>query len=122
MTLTLSFANVGSIRLLSSLTWPDGHQVTYAYDYSANLLSVTRPGNNSATTLEESHNYLSPVSSHQMQTIVDPRQNLNSMDGGWVTMTYNANAQVSALNYSGFVNPIIPDGTNSGPIQPQYSS
>lgn len=118
MALTLSFANFNSIRLLSSLTWPDGHQVTYAYDNYANLISVTRPGNNIATTLEESHNYVSPASSYQMQTIVDPRQNISSSDGGWATLSYNASGLVSGVNYSGYVNPTIADGTNSGPIQP----
>jgi len=118
LAITLAFANFNGIRLLATLTWPDGHQVAYAYDNYANLISVTRPGNNIAATLEESHNYLSPATSHQLQTIVDPRQNLNSSDGGWVTMTYNTNAEVSGLNYSGYVNPTISDGTNSGAIQP----
>ncbi|MGA3037413.1 MAG: DUF6531 domain-containing protein [Vulcanimicrobiaceae bacterium] len=118
MALTLAFANFNGIRLLSSLTWPNGSQVTYSYDSYANLISVSRPGNNISATLEESHSYLTPVTSHQMQTIVDPRQNLNSSDGSWMTMAYNSSGETSSLNSSGYVNPTIADGTSAGPIQP----
>lgn len=54
LTATLTFADFSGHRLLQQLQLPDGNVISYAYDESGNLTSVTKPANNSAGVLPQS--------------------------------------------------------------------
>jgi len=125
-TATLLFADAAANRLLQSLAWPDGTQVTYEYDASANLAKVHEPGNNVAASLEQDYVYFTSglPNSHFLQLVYSPLWvNSAGTNGEYLEMQYAGVAnELSAVLNHGFVNPTISDGYSSGPIQPSAAS
>ncbi|MDE2570906.1 MAG: RHS repeat protein, partial [bacterium] len=119
---TLQFADFSGHRLLASLTWPNATVVSYKYDGNANLTEVDEPGNNAASSLPQEYGW---TGNHQLLWASSPRWVLSGgggADGAYVQTNYLANGELSALAYTGVVNPTINDGTNSGALQPSMPS
>ena len=125
LTATLTFADVNGHRLLQQLTYPDGTtSVSYAYDAQGNLTSVTLPSNNSSgTTRVKTYAYTTAGNgAPYMVWAASPRWNASgATDGGYLNFGFQPSG-ASSTNLSGvahvaYVNPTIPDGTSSGPIQ-----
>src|SRR5579884_3412112 len=71
---TLTFADFGSYRELSTLTWPDGTIVSYNYDSYGDLITAKLPANNSSHTLSiETYSYqTAPNGFHYLYTLAPP--------------------------------------------------
>lgn len=117
--LTLAFGTVNGRVLLSSITRTDGLQVTYGYDTAHNLTSVTKPGNDAATTLAENYGY---NAGSQLAWTSNPRWNLSSgADGSFTNFYYDSSGRATGVLLYGFANPTPSDGTST-PIQPAYTT
>jgi YD repeat-containing protein len=128
LTTTLSFADVNGHRLLQQLTYPDGAtSVSYGYDANGNLTSVSHPPNNaSGVRPVQTFGYQSIGSDWVLSWAASPRfsAGCNSScgsDGGWLSFGISGSgavaSTVTSIAHVAVVNPTIPDGTNSGPIQ-----
>ena len=129
LTATLSFADVNGRRLLQQLTFPDGATtVSYGYDANGNLNYVSRPPNNAAGTRPlVVYLYQALGNDFVMWAAASPRLVASCAwsgcfgDGGVLWFGYSgttaATSTVASIQQDGVVNPTIPDGTNSGPIQ-----
>jgi hypothetical protein len=128
LTATLNFADVNGRRLLQQIIFPDGvTTVSYEYDASGNLVTVSHPPNNaSGVRPTEMYGYQSIGSDSVLSWVASPRFNAGctstcGSDGGYLSFGITgSNAVASTIAYIAHVavvNPTIPDGTNSGPIQ-----
>jgi YD repeat-containing protein len=117
--LTMAFGVVNGRILLSSVTRPDGAQVTYGYDGAHNLVAVTRPGNNAASTLTDSYGYYDAA---RLAWTANPRWNLSGgTAGSFTNFYYDGNGRSTGVLLYGFANPTPSDGMNT-PIQPGYTT
>lgn len=134
--LVMTFGQFGPYTELASIacgstTQPlcTSQKVTYSYDTSGNLVSVTRPGNatddatrsQTITSLTEGYWYWSGT--HEMQWVEGPRYMAGSSNGGGTStdgsayeFTYSANTtsgQLTWISDMGLVNFVPADGTNA---------
>src|SRR6202521_2346376 len=112
---TLQFANFGTFRLLSTLTWLDGTQVSYAYDNAAHLTQVSEPTNVlNGQPIPHQYTYLA---NGFLQSVLSPNwvhgQGGFAAAGSNVTFSYNAQNQATNVSYTGVVNFDTGDGTSS---------
>ena len=129
LTATLSFADVAGHRLLQQVTYPDGvTTVSYGYDSSGNLISVSRPPNNSAGVRpQQTYGYQPMGTGSVLYWSYSPRLNANPFgsDGAFDAFVFAGSSQVTStlteIAHWAFVNPSIPDGSNSV-LQPGYST
>jgi YD repeat-containing protein len=135
MTALLAFADVGSHRLLQTLTYPDGvTTLIYGYDLNGNLTMVRRASNNAAGVQPtQMFGYYALGSGYVLQYAGSPRMNASCMtaagcyaDGGvtWFNFAGSSvdTSTLSSIQHQANVNPSIADGTNTGPIQGSASS
>ncbi len=130
LTATLSFADVSGHRLLQQILFPDGvTSVSYGYDAQGNLASVSRPPNNASGNRPVQYfGYLPFGSGSVLQWAASPRwcAGVCGADGAFTAFGYGGGtvptATVAAIWPGGVVNPVIPDGTGSGALQPGYST
>lgn len=110
----------GTRRLLSTLIWPDGTQVTYNYDTSGRLIQANEPPNTSSgTKLHQWYSYHS--GGHLLSQVNGGRWSAsNGTDGGYLQLSY-LGSSITTIQYYGYVNPTIPDNTSSGPLQSSFS-
>lgn len=118
--LTLNFGTINGKVLLSSITRPDGSQITYAYGNPSgnnaygNLEEVDLPGNNQGT-LKHQYGYYS--STGILNWVASPRWFMSGgTDGAYTWFNYNGANQVSWIQLYGIANWAIPDGTGSNPV------
>ena len=100
--LTLNFAAAGGPVELQSIVLPDGHQITYTYDASGNLVFVTRPGNANNPSPTEEYHY--SAGTYQMNWVGGPRFVESWNGGGWTDgsnygFTYDAGAPSGRLTW-----------------------
>jgi YD repeat-containing protein len=113
--LTLAFGMVNGRPLLSSVTRPDGSQVTYSYSGAHDLVSVGKLGNNSASVLTENYGY---YAADKIAWTSNPRWNLSGgADGSFTNFYYDGSNRVNGVLLYGFGNITPNDGTGT-PIQP----
>jgi YD repeat-containing protein len=127
--LWLTFMPVNGHPELASITRPDNHQITYTYDSSGNLLTVSRPGNATNLNLTEEYWYYSGT--HQMQWVSDPRcvatlatPQSNCADGSTTGFKYDASGtsgRLTSIDNRGMVNFTPNDGTGAV-LQPGSSA
>jgi hypothetical protein len=129
LTANLSFADVGGLRLLSQLSYPDGATtVSYGYDQFGNLLNVSQPPNNAAgTRLSHSYGWQTLGTYTVMAWADSPRWESCALgcgsDGAWLQFWFtgtSASLSVNAIGHGGVVNPSIPDGSSSPTLQSGY--
>ncbi len=126
LTATLSFADVSGHRLLQQLTYPDGvTSVVYGYDTAGNLTSVAEPAYDAAgDRATHGYGYQTLGTGTIIYYVTSPRW--TGSDGGYTAFGFSGSAPAtSAASYiirAGVVNPTIPDGTNSGPLQSGYAT
>lgn len=130
MTATLAFADFSGRRLLQQLTYPDGATtVQYAYDANGNLTSVSRPPNNAAG-IRPNHGYgyqtigsdtiLYWAASPRVMAACGTAAGCYSDGAGFYLGFAGTSAAASTLTSiqdEALVNPTIPDGVSTGPIQ-----
>lgn len=106
----------GTRRLLSTLIWPDGTQVTYNYDTSGRLIKANEPANNSANIkLHQWYSYYS--GGHLLSQVNGGRWSAsNGTDGGYLQLSYLSTG-LTSVQYYGFINPTISDGTGTSALQ-----
>lgn len=134
--LTLHFADVtttfGTIRLLHSLSRPDGAQVTYGYDSTGNLQDVCEIGNGSTSSNSGDscfssvpsgqsfihHQYAYYSGTHQLNWVNSSNWVMSNYTAGtYEIFAYDSNNRLTSITKTGTVNPTIADGVSSGPIQ-----
>jgi hypothetical protein len=127
---TLAFGDVNGYRMLTSLTRPDGVQISYTYGGVLNLRTVTLPANNAVgTPITKSYTYSILSGSGPtgvMTSTASPRwAATNGTDGkhlnfGWTfSGSDNMHSSLSEIDHVGFVDPTPQDGMASAtPIQP----
>ena len=136
---TLTFSDVtvsgGTRRLLTSLTRPDGVAITYAYDASGNLASVSDPASSLsspscngglATCLTSSFTY---DNGHLLAGAFGPR-NIQSGDYAYASTSFvwttgsggTLAPPLTGINSYGIVNPIVPDAYGTGALQTAYGT
>jgi YD repeat-containing protein len=111
LTATLSFADFNGRRLLSQIARPDGLTVTYGYDSAGNLVSVTKPGNNSSSSLTEAYGGYGTA-----LWAAGPRWEASGgTDGGYVSFSYvnGSTTKIGGIQRSGVMNFQPSDGTSS---------
>ncbi|HVS45352.1 MAG TPA: DUF6531 domain-containing protein [Verrucomicrobiae bacterium] len=123
--LTLAFGTINGKVLLSSITRPDGSQVTYSYGNPSgnnaygNLEEVDRPGNNQGT-LKEQYGYY--ASNGILNWISSPRWFMSSgVQGAYTWFTYDGSSRISGVQLYGIANWTVADGTNTL-LQPGMAS
>ena len=133
MSTTLTFTDVNGHRLLEQLKYPDGSTtVTYGYDSSGNLITVTPPANNSSGT-KPTHTYgYGPLGSGSvMGWATSPRYYAACLtscgtDGEALyfgfTGANTASSTVASIVHYGVANPTISDGTTNPAVQSGYST
>ena len=117
---TLQFRDFSGYRLLYTLVWPNGTQVTYNYDTSADLIEVDEPGNNAGSMLFQKYAW---QGTHQLQQVSSPRYIANptgSNTGSYYVFGYTG-SQLTSVTYYGAINPITSDPYNTT-IQPSMST
>jgi len=130
----LNFSTVnGQYQLLTSLVRPDGSTVSYEYNQGGSLLTdIIHPANNFSQVLpDEQYAYsggllptiLLASSPRWVQGAGQCTSNLNVSCGAMLEFGYSGSSTRSAVVLSqtwlgGYTNPTVPDGTNSGPLQP----
>jgi YD repeat-containing protein len=126
LTARLLFATTGGAMKwasLVSLIRPDGTTISYGYTGDA-LVEATYPANNSSQTFPTEWYHYGFVG---LTEIDSPRYNgscasdLINGCGASLVLSYSGvfgSDVVTALSRVGFVNPTVPDGTNSGVLQP----
>ena len=127
---TLAFGDVAGHRVLQSLTRPDGASILYFYYDTGDLWAVDGLPNNSGTgpSWEGYASAVSPGGVPYMPYAVGPRWlGAGGADGGYLAFGYQfgtsaATTNLTQIDHIGYANPTIPDGTNSGPIQPSLPS
>jgi YD repeat-containing protein len=129
MTANLAFADVSGHRLLQSITFPDNATtVAYGYDTLGNLVNVSRPPNNSfGDRPSHSYGYVQQGSGGSIIGWADsPRWAKGGGDGNVTSFAFTGNspatATLNAMSRYANVNPVIADGSNSGPLQAGYST
>ncbi len=118
-TATLSFADFSGHRLLQTLVWPDGTQVTYGYDAAANLYAVSEPGNNVASTLTQWYSQITSGGSN-LTMISTPRWALSQGNDG-EQLCFSAaqgSNKLQNVTFTGNIDPTVNDSSGNGPIQP----
>ncbi len=129
LTANLSFADVGGLRLLSQVTYPDGATtVSYGYDQFGDLVNVSRPPNNAAgTRLSHSYGYQTLGTYTVMAWADSPRWESCASgcgsDGAWFQFWFtgtSASLTLNAIGHGGVVNLGIPDGSSSPTLQSGY--
>lgn len=121
---TLAFADVAGNRLLRSLSRPDGSVVSYGYDSSGNLTSVTSPPNNAAgTAVVHGYGYVAGTTATPLLSwAASPRWTASGgSDGGYLRFGYqsgtsNAATTLDEMDHLAYVDPTPADGTGT-PIQ-----
>ncbi len=126
MTATLAFAPVAGHQLLQSITFPDNStSVTYGYDSAGNLISVTHPANSAGQPVQ-TYGYQTVGSGSALYYIYSPRLNAPPFgsDGSFLAFLFTGTNPVTAslnlIAHWAFINPTIPDGSNSTALQPGY--
>ncbi len=127
---TLAFGDVAGHRVLLSLTRPDGATILYYYYDNGDLWCVAGLPNNNGTApnWECYATALSPGGIPYMSYAAGPRWTAaNGTDSSYFGFGYQFGTSVATTNLAqidhvGYVNPTVPDGTNSGPIQPSLPS
>jgi YD repeat-containing protein len=131
MTATLAFAAVAGHQLLQSISFPGGAtSVTYGYDTAGNLISVSRPANNAeGVRSQQTYGYQPVGAGSALYWIYSPRLNASNpfgSDGHFLAFlfagTNQTTAGLSLIAHWAFVNPSIPDGSNSTVLQPGYAT
>jgi YD repeat-containing protein len=125
---TLSFADFAGHQLLQQITYPDGlTSVTYGYDDTGNLTTVTRPANNGAGTKPvQTYGYQALGTGSVLQWAASPRWCASTCgtDGALTAFAYSgtnpAGSTINAISRTAVINPTIPDGSNSTVLQPGY--
>jgi YD repeat-containing protein len=126
MTATLSFADVSGHRLLQQIVFPDGAtSVTYGYDASGNLTTVCEPPNNGAGVRPcHAFGYQAVGTGSVIYWVSNPRW--TGTDGGYTVFgiggASTAASTVNGIATVAVLNPTIPDGTGSGPLQSGYTT
>lgn len=130
---TLSFVDVNGHRLLQQLTFPDGTtNVTYGYDSSGDLVTVSRPPNNSSGTRPVQLYGYGPVGNNSILAYAaSPRYYAGcgaagcGSDGETLYFgflgTSVATSTLGSIVHYGVVNPTIVDGTGVA-LQSGYST
>ncbi len=129
----LKFANFtvgsGTNRLLSKLFWIDMTTfVEYNYTTSSELAEVYEPSNtsNASASIPQWYTYYS-ASGHLVQSAVGGRwASTNGTDGGFDDFNYTilaggTNANVTSIQYFGWINPTVNDGFSTGQLQPAFA-
>ncbi len=117
--LTLAFGMVNGRPLLSSITLPNGSQVTYSMSTAHDLVSVGNLGNNSASVLTENYGY---YAGDKIAWTSNPRWNLaGGNDGSFTNFYYDGSNRVNGVLLYGFANIVPNDGTNTA-LQPAYGT
>src|SRR5271166_2025200 len=102
-----------AVRLLSSLAWPDGTTVTYGYDNAAHLTQVAEPVNGSTGTTPRFQQYNYTVAG-LLQSVSTPNWVVtNGNSGTYVYYAYSTSNKVSNIYYTGTVNFVPNDNTNT---------
>ncbi|MDB5070347.1 MAG: repeat-associated core domain protein [Candidatus Eremiobacteraeota bacterium] len=126
---TLYFGDVNGHRLLQQLVYPDGvTSLWYGYDALGNLTWVSRPENNASGVRPiQTFGYQSIGSGSVLQYAASPRYDAGcraggcGTDGGLLTFTFTGSSvdtsALSSIWHYAVVNPVVPDGTNSGALQ-----
>jgi len=117
--LTMAFGMVNGRPLLSSITRPDGVQITYGYNGGHDLVSVNEPGNGSASTLPRNYGY---YAADKLAWASSPRWDLSgATSGAFTNFYYDGSNRVSGVLLYGIANFTPGDGTNT-PLQPISTS
>lgn len=117
--LVLAFGMVNGRPLLSSITRPDGAQVTYSYSTAHDLTTVAKLGNGSASSLPENYGY---YAADKLAWTSNPRWNLaGGADGSFTNFYYDGSNRINGVLLYGFANIVPADGTNTA-IQPAYGT
>lgn len=118
----MSFADVNGRRLLQTLTYPDNSTtISYGYDSSGNLTSVTKPPNNSTGTIRQAwYGYTVVGSDSVMAWASSPRWaaqcNVDNCggDGAYLGIAVSgssaATSAPTSIQHFAVVNPTINDG------------
>jgi YD repeat-containing protein len=131
--LTLQFSNVpvvlGTRRLLTSLTWPDGTTtVSYEYDTSGRLVEVDEPTNrNIYPSIPQLYQYIS--STYLLAQVAGGRWSLNNVAptpapgpvGGYVQFQFTGSSVNTVQSY-GYINPLVADDSGISALQTGISS
>lgn len=96
---------------LNTGAWPPG--TSYTYDNAGNLISYTGVSNNDAGATP-TVGYVYNSGGYQLQQVTSPLY--ANGHGAYIQFVYASN-RVSEVDYYGEVNPTVPDGVSSGPIQ-----
>jgi YD repeat-containing protein len=120
-TVKLTLASTSNGPLLSQLTWPSGQIVSYGYDSSGNLNSVSEVANNNSW-IPQSYGY----SGSQLSYVTDPRfsnspNNGPCGDGNYEQFNYDGSNRVTSVQANGTVNTEPSDGTSTL-LQPSATS
>ncbi len=115
LTLNFAVASSGATLLSSLVRSSDGASITYAYDASNDLTSVTEPSNGSSNgSVNNTMHAYGWFAGHQMSGAAGPRWTTGSWggDGGYIAFSYSG-AQVSNVWHVGIMNFTPADGTGT---------
>ncbi|HZO93088.1 MAG TPA: DUF6531 domain-containing protein [Candidatus Baltobacteraceae bacterium] len=132
LTALLTYADFNGHRLLQEMTYPDGATtVSYGYDSSGDLLTVSRPSNNAAGSRPvQTFGYQSLGSGRVLYYAASPRYSASCNSACWsdgaglffgFTGASVALSSLTSIMHYGVVNPTLADGTSTA-LQSGYST